>query len=82
MTFDVAFGDGEDIVEGHFLGDGVRVAEDVGYGVLDLVRGRDLLPGGEEHPLVELPVFGEQDMRWHQAREVKHVHVVFDRNLK
>lgn len=81
MSFDVSFGDGEDVVEGHLLRDGVCGAADVGQRVLDLVGGGDLLPRGEEHALVQLSVLGEQDVDGDQAREVEHVDIVFDCDL-
>lgn len=61
--------------------DGVRGAHHAGDAVLDLVGGGDLLPGGEEHALVELPVLGEQHVRRDEAREVEHVDVVLDCHL-
>lgn len=81
LSFDIPFSDCEYVVECHFLCDRVRVADDVGERVLDFVGRRNLLPGGKEHTLVELTVFGEQYVSRYEAREVKHVHVILYRYL-
>lgn len=55
---------------------------DVVEGVLDLVLGGDVFPGGQEHPLVHQSVLRAQHVHGHQAAEVEHVHIVLDGHLQ
>lgn len=82
LALDVSLRDCENVIERHFLSDGVCGTDDVGERVLELVGRWYLLPGGEEDALVELSVLREQDVRWDEAREVEYVHVVLNRDLK